>query len=216
MVTTAQMKRPLVAFDIDGVLTDFALAFTSLAYDLTGRGVVRGQKVQQTWTFSEDPATPSFTERAARHSREDEAETWEEIGRSETFWYDQPSLLVEADVLAMERLAEDHDIVYITDRKVGREPLLQTIRWLLEEKLPQPSNVMCRGLTGMSKKETVMQLEPVALLEDSPKNLKECEVFPTRMDLYRMVYPYNEGCPGTPVRSVEAYCFAVLGQEVWK
>lgn len=203
-------KRPVVAFDIDGVLTDFTLAFTSLAYDLTGRGVVRGQRMQQTWSYADDPATPSFT-------KETEAETWEEIRRSRTFWYDQPSLLTHADLLAMDRLAESHDIVYITDRAMGVGPLGQSIAWLTEEGVPQPSNVMCRGVTGMSKVETVAQLQPVAVLEDSPANLKEL-ILLTRegMALYKMLYPYNDNCPGMVVRSVEAYCFAVLGKEVWR
>lgn len=203
-------EKPLVAFDVDGVLTDFTLAFTTLGKEVTGHGVAKGQRVQQTWSYGNDPATPSFTP-------EDEAKTWEEIRRSRTFWYDQPSLLIHADLLAMDRLAESHDIVYVTDRSAGVGPLGQTIAWLSEEGVPFPSNVMCRGVTGMSKVETVAQLKAVAVLEDSPANLKELILWTREgRHLYKMLYPYNVDCPGMPVHSVEAYCFAVLGEEVWK
>ncbi len=201
--------KPKVVIDIDGVMADFTLGFTRLASEVCGSFMVRikGAVEQSTWRFRDDPDNPAF-------SKQNENEVWDVIRESETFWADMPSLTSEADDHALNVLAETHDIVYVTDRSVGVDPVGQTVQWLAEQDLPNPYHVLCRRVLGLKKATLVGLLDPVpvAALEDSPNNLPEMDAMFQTTLLFRMVRKYNDCCPGWPVNTVAEFCTAVKAE----
>jgi hypothetical protein len=183
---------------MDGVIVDFSLEFSEWL-DLDPP---QGCAVQKTWRFEDSPDYPNLTKREV-----DDA--WQGIRESLDFWRELPSALTEADEAALHRLSADYDIVYVTDRFVGIDPVKQTVQWLDAQGLPNPYHVLSRRVTNAPKHMTVRRIEAVAALEDSPTNLPELDAVPD-LALYRMVRPYNEGSPGKPVGSVQEFCHELL------
>ncbi len=204
--------KPVVVLDIDGVLADFTLGFLRLAAEVTGMEPealrIKGSVEQNTWQFRDDYDNPGFSKR-------NEDDVWDVIRESETFWVDMPSLTTEADDEALRVLAEQFDIVYVTDRNVGVDPVGQTVMWLVDQELPNPYHVLSRRVTRQKKWEIVKDLCPIAVLEDSPKNLPQLvklNVEPWMLadiNIFRMVRRYNPCCPGIPIYTVAEFCRAV-------
>lgn len=198
------MNRPKVVFDLDGVIVDFGLGFS----EYLELEPPQGCEMQKTWRFEDSPDYPDLT----AHEVED---AWKGIRKSDDFWSELPSALTEADEAAIHRLAEAYDIMYVTDRNVGVDPVGQTVGWLIDQSLPNPYHVLSRRVTNQKKWEVVKTLHPIAMIEDSPKNLPQLVRLNTEpwmledIHIFRMVRPYNDCCPGTPVSTVAEFCRAV-------
>jgi hypothetical protein len=120
------VDRPVVAFDIDGVLADFCYGFTTLH---EGKG--RSQGAQPTWDFAGhvDP-------------------TWEKVDASRYFWHELPCLASSAERSEMRALADRADILYITGRQEGdNDTFGQTRRWLHDWVFPHGNLILTTDKT---------------------------------------------------------------------
>lgn len=199
--------KPVIMWDIDGVLADFTLGFTELANRLYPDIPVHGNSIQKFWQFTGQ--SPAWT-------KEKETACWKEIQKSDSFWYDLPSLLVRADLLAMKRLSRVFDFRYVTGR-FGDNPIGQTTNWLMTLGVPQPQEVsLAGGRTGMNKGVIAKRFRAWAAIDDSPRNLEELDKNgPENLVLFRRRAKYNEPVegsfmPGISVASVEEFCEEVL------
>ena len=189
------MKKPKVVFDLDGVIVDFSLGFA----ELLALDNPVGCNLQKTWQFEDSADYPNLTKKEVN-------EAWDTVRQVDDFWLDLPSALTVADENAMHRLSAQCDIVYVTDRHVGVDVVGQTIKWLVDAELPNPYHVLSRRVLGVKKWEVINALHPIAVIEDSPKNLPELCDLSSTIKVFRMERLYNDCCPGIPVKSVAAFC----------
>ena len=191
--------KPVVLWDIDGVLADFTLGFTELGHSLFPKIEVYGNSIQKFWQFAGN---------SEEWTKERETACWKEVQNSDTFWSNLAPLIVAADKVAMEKLARLTDFRYLTTR-FGVEAKEQTITWLRRHGLPYPSNVILTG--GMSKAVIARRVKAVAAIDDAPKFLEELHRG-FEGDTYRRVSQYNHYSPGIPVHSVEQFVEGVLNR----
>ena len=189
--------KPVVLWDIDGVLADFALGFTELGHSLFPKIEVYGNSVQKFWQVAGN---------SEEWTHERETACWKVIQNSSSFWADFEPLIVAADRLAMEKLARVTDFRYLTAR-FGVDAKVQTMDWLYNHDLPYPSKVVLTK--GMSKAVMARRVKAVAAIDDAPKFLEELDR-DFEGDTYRRVSLYNTFSPGLPVHSVEQFVEGVL------
>ena len=199
--------RPVVMWDIDGVLADFTLGFTELANGLYPSIPVNGTSVQKFW---------QFTGQSSAWTKEKETACWKWIQKSDSFWYNLSSLLVRADQLAMGRLAKVFDFQYVTGR-FGEDSRNQTTNWLMTMGVPRPFGVTLLGdQSRMNKGAIAKRFRARFAIDDAPRYLEEIDKNgPEDLVLFRRRTKYNESVegglmPGIPVDSVEEFCEEVL------
>lgn len=163
--------KPTVVFDVDGVFCDFVAGYTQLAHELFGTPVYP-TGAQRTWGFT--GTTP-----------EQDAQLWEYIKASPTFWLTMDPLVNLPEVNMMHEFAGEHHIVYMTNR-VGLHPGRQTREWLMTNGLPQGDIEVVRD-----KAEAIASGYPDvrAIIEDSPSNIEV--MLDKRLPVYVRDWPYN-------------------------
>lgn len=191
-------RRPVVAFDVDGVLADQVLGFTRLAHRMFGTPVFGPG-----WM----PVYPFANERC-RLDEGQEAAVWEEIGRSPDFWTGLTSCITPADKAAVWKLFRHFEVVYVTDR-FGVDPKGQTFDWLSRQGLPAADLVYLSREHKDGKVGWVRELGAVAALDDSPEVLNVLWSYRVCI-VYKRVWQYNQHSPGTPVHSVDEFCHRLL------
>lgn len=171
-----------IAFDLDGVLSDFVLSFTFVGHVLFGKPIF-GNGNQYTWTFLD-----IFTE-------EEIKAIWEKIKNSPRFWQEMPVLVTLSDKLAMWDLHKaGYDIAYVSNR-LGIDPLKQSQTWLQTHGFPNPYSVYITE--GERSKAVILEeLDAVAHVDDSPADWERMMAAKALghlagTDLYRIVRRYN-------------------------
>ena len=128
-----------IAFDLDGVLADFAAAFDAIARRLRPPPEGNLLSLSEADT-AEDAASPGLERRV-----------WREIQTTENFWTSLDPL--EPDLIATihERALRDRwDIFFVTQRPAtaGDPVQRQTQRWLAERGFPLPAVIAHRNSRG--------------------------------------------------------------------
>lgn len=176
-----------VMMDIDGVWADFVLEFTRMAKLLFPNEFTRtfGVRGAKEWGFK-NVLTKTQIDLV-----------WLEIRKGTFFWEGIPTLFTEADRDAIRRIAEKHDLQWVTSRS-GNDALGQTKRWLQRHGLP---NWQTAVLAGESKGEFVKTNGTFDVaLDDAPTQigrLREAGQFVVVMDT-----PYNRDVGGRRVNSI--------------
>lgn len=176
------MNRPVVMWDIDGVLADFTYGFT---YLLEGKG--RSGGTQPTWNFD----APRGAVAAA----------WRVVDDSLYFWRNLLPLATWQERLAMQHLAQSADFLYVTGREDrGNNTRGQTIQWLYEGGFPQGTVV----LDGDKRSVASGIVNLIGVIDDKPDNLLDLSAggYP----VYAMSWPYNRHVKVPTVTSVAEFC----------
>lgn len=172
------MRKQTVAFDIDGVLADFTLGFTSLAAEI---GVVK-----EPWTGYEQP-TFNFKFHVAP--------VWNAVDMKPRFWLDLQPLVTKHERELMNRMAEDVNIVYVTARKASAWE--QTHKWLEKYGFPE-------GPVFFTDDKVPLYLSMGTglrwAIDDKPDTLRA--MYLVGLPSIIRHWPYNSAAPGTRVFSV--------------
>lgn len=117
-------RRPVVQFDVDGVLANFDLGYRRVYHELFGVTLPPATR----WDQSTDP------------------HVWAEIKSSPTFWLLLAPLV---DVVELQKIADLYfaaDVYFVTHR-MGVNPKRQTEQWLELYGIPRPT-VVVSGAKG--------------------------------------------------------------------
>lgn len=169
-------ERLLYVFDVDGVLADWAVAFTSLANRHFGLAI-RSHGQQTEWDISGPDRWLTL---------EQETQIWSYIKTAPTWWETLPPLVTPGDVTAMHDLGKNHDLLYLTSR-VGRHPGRQTERWLKDLGFPEAPVKISNDKAGY--------LEPfnaehrVRIIEDRPATI--AKLWDAAIHVTVRDWPYN-------------------------
>jgi hypothetical protein len=142
---------PIVMFDVDGVLAEFILGFTTLAHDMFPDVPITTTPEQPKWD-----GFPGMT-------REQVNLVWREIEKSNKFWAELPALPIpHGDICDLQLRAQ---VYFVTNRK-GLNVVEQTKRWLWNNGIECP-DVMAAGLKG----EIARGLNANYMLDDKAGNV---------------------------------------------
>ena len=171
------MQKRVVMCDIDGVLADFILGFTSEAAILYGTPFTNTRE-QESWnTFK-------------GLSPEQVAQVWAIITHSTHFWSDLYPLLSYAERCALKRLMIDHTVYFVTNRP-GTNVVRQTRRWLDHCLGVENPNI----IVSKRKGEVASAIDANYCLDDKAANAS-CVDWLTdgRCQSFLLNRPYNQ-CP---------------------
>ncbi len=111
------MKRYM--FDVDGVLTNFDLAFTTLAHKTYGTPI-SSTITQKTWNFRNIL------------SAKDQSVIWDILKDTPQWWTSLESLISVQSFLRINDLCKDNEVYFITNRTHNlSSPGVQTQEWLI-------------------------------------------------------------------------------------
>lgn len=180
--------RPVVVFDIDGVLADFTWGFSGL---LEGKN--RSQGTQPTWQYEK---ASSFQV----------SQAWKYIDTSKTFWQGLPPIVTESEAHDVCELAKQFSVIYMTGREDrGNDTLGQTERWLRSMEMPK-GEVILRG----DKANAIhhLELDVVGIIDDKPDTL--VSLFQEGHPVYARDWAYNRWVAEVPrVSSVGEFIYLV-------
>lgn len=163
-----------IAFDLDGVLVDFVLGFTTLANEMCGSPVYSTSQ-QTTWEKFEGLSDRQIDS------------VWNRIGESDSFWFDLKPLATQDERLSIGELQYRHDVYFVTSRRAYPGVKRQTEEWLkFYARWDWPTVVMTNDKAGFCN-----LVRADAIIEDRPKNalsvLYQCK----RTKVFLMHQPYN-------------------------
>ena len=118
-------------FDIDGVLADFILGFTTLAHQMYPSVAPYSTLQQKTWG------------QFGGLSAYQEAEVWKEVMVSPYFWSELESLATFSDYIRLGRLCEIATVYFVTNR-AGVDPIYQTKNWLQSQVIVSPNIIVSK------------------------------------------------------------------------
>jgi phosphoglycolate phosphatase-like HAD superfamily hydrolase len=157
------MKRPVVMFDVDGVLADFLHGYRSVQ-ELLGR------------TPTTEPRWDAYLDE----------QVWKFIKDSSTFWQHLPSLVHRTTALRIDSLHRDADVYFVTNR-VGRGPKQQTETWLRHLGIFDPT-VILSGRKG----EMAAALGADFSIDDKAGNAVFMSYHSPKTKSYLLDAPYNQ------------------------
>lgn len=176
------MPKPLLVFDVDGVLADFTYGWRTMAhyahgYELYSCG---GQRA---WAFEDmDP--------------EHVDAMWKRVADSKSFWNDLYTLIGYGEILDMRESIRDFEPLYLTHRP-GMTASMQTRNWLKNHLFPHGEVI---NAYDKAKALDVFrgQRAIAAVIEDAPRNISA--FLQAGWPIYIRDWPYNrlpefEGIP---------------------
>jgi len=165
-----------VVLDVDGVLADFILGFTTLANRMFGSPVYTTLE-QRVWD-SFDGLTD------AQHAR-----VWEAATQSPTFWEELPPIASPAEFARLAAAAAAHDLYFVTSR-IGLGVKAQTEAWLRRVGLSTPTVIL-----SDAKGEVAKAVRADALLDDKAGNAVFTQYYSRGTAVYLIDRPYNRFDP---------------------
>lgn len=165
-----------VVLDVDGVLADFILGFTTLANRMFGSPVYTTLE-QKVWD-----AFDGLTD--AQHAR-----VWEAATQSPTFWQELPPIASPAEFARLAAAAPAHDLYFVTSR-VGVGVKSQTETWLRRAGVSTPTVIL-----SDAKGEIAKAVRADALLDDKAGNAVFTQYYSRATAVYLMDRPYNQFDP---------------------
>ena len=181
-----------VLFDVDGVLADFTLAFTSLAKEL---GIIKHswkQSEQITWDlpFHVDPV-------------------WREVNQRMNWWMTLEPLIGIEEIDLINRAIYEHEVFFITNRHDpdrGLSVEAQTMHWLDSVGVDVGSAEVFRT-DDKAKLATNLHLD--LGIDDNLANLLNLSKVPGFTPV-ALTWPYNKDFTGCRVSSVSQFISSYL------
>lgn len=144
--------RPVVQFDVDGVLADFMTAFTRRAKTLGYTDTITGTAEQKTWeTYGIVP-------------REHVDGVWRDIKEDPQFWLNVPAL-ISTTVFRWIDVLQEHADIYFATARVGATAKWQTAEWLARNGVSVPTVVITPN-----KGDTAAALRATHAIDDKAGN----------------------------------------------
>lgn len=170
----------MIACDVDGVITDFALGFSQVVQRLTdGRApLVTSYKEIKAWEWPSWYWPEGFSE-------ELNEQAWAEIFKSNSFWRDLEPLF-PADLPYLQDSANGVPLVFLT-RRDGMNPWGQTADWFRDYGIDEPLVVRLRS--GEEKHDVCRRMGINAMIEDAPRYTEMA--LNDGMSVVLMSWPYN-------------------------
>ncbi len=170
------MKRPVVMFDVDGVLADFVYSFTVLANRLYGTPVTLTDD-QPRWD-----GFPGMTP-------EQIDETWAVINRSPDFWTNVKPAVATHTFDRINSLQDKANVYFTTNRKdYGTDTAGQTWQWLQDNGVLLPSVVLVE-----KKGELARSINADFLIDDKAGNAIYAAYHAApKLKSYILDRPYNQ------------------------
>lgn len=170
-------RRPVrVVLDVDGVLADFILGFTTLANRMFGTPVYTTLE-QKAWDSYEGLTDAECTQ------------TLEAAKLSPTFWQDLPPLASPEELARLAFVAAAHDLYFVTSR-FGVGAKVQTEAWLRRHGVPSPTVIV-----SDAKGEVAKAVRAEILLDDKAGNAVFTQYYSRTTAVYLLDRPYNRFDP---------------------
>lgn len=188
--------------DVDGVLADFVLAFTTEANRLFGDTPIYGAYQMKTWNGFAGLSTIQVKD------------TWKAVNASPVFWMRVPTLLNEANWEDLKKLNLKANVYFATSRQ-GNDVLYQTKTWLEQYGVFKP-NVVLSQLKG----DFCRAVDADGAIDDNADNVNRIawDSKATPFLLSRLYNFYDEGNIGSPrvqrINRITEYldwCFEKVG-----
>lgn len=177
--------KPVVGFDIDGVLANFTHGFTRLAVVAGQIKEPHDQHDVETWDFPfhVDPV-------------------WALVDKSRVFWEGLPPLFTPEDLEAIWALHLEATIIYVTSRSGPANVGNQTMNWLTAMELPEGPLMLAKS---GRKSELLKPMEHhlLAFLDDSPKEV--AAMAEANVPVYVRDWKYNKGVEVPRVSSIAEF-----------
>ena len=192
--------------DVDGVLAEYMLPYTTLLAQLSKSHVFTpyGHRDSLTW----DPECPSDVGRTEWSMAQSSAQ--DIIRYRPNWWATLPVLASKADVSAVHKLSYETDLYFVTSR-FGDGAKLDTEFWIRHHLEIIPT-VIITGITAR-KGRFASAIDATHMLDDKPQNLMDVQ-WSSEADgrLLKMPYnsPHSDLGPGAYVESVEEFVEWVL------
>ncbi|HTK95412.1 MAG TPA: hypothetical protein VL382_07210 [Terriglobales bacterium] len=159
------MKRPIVQFDVDGVLADFAGGYKRLWSKIHNQPFpIHLNKWDDLW----------------------DAAVWEEIKTSPSFWVDLDPLVVSATFRHIRDIADTGDVYYVTGR-VGRYAKWQTEQWLRMHGVIDPTVIVSH-----KKGEIAAAISATHAIDDKAGNAVFVAYHSPKTASFVLDAPYNQ------------------------
>lgn len=172
----------ILAFDVDGVLASFEHGLAPILTKLTGIEFPVGTVgFPSVWDW----------DLAAGVTRLQQAEAWETIKTSKTFWLDLPAHSGASEFLRWISLLPQHDIYFITNR-MGQNPKFQTERWLKHWGFQGHPTVLISGKKGYVCNALGVDL----YVDDKTENCFDVNNLSPKTTCFMLQRPYNRSIGG--------------------
>lgn len=183
--TGVTMKHRNIMFDVDGVLADFVLAFTTLANAMFPEVPITSTAEQESWV-----GFRGMTQKQI-------GKVWERLKDDTSFWLTPRPLVTPEDFRRIAELS-DLDNVYFVTSRVGVFAKEQTADWLMDYGIVRPTVVICKN-----KGEFAKAVEIKYSIEDKASNAS-CIAWITQDETqsYLLDRPYNQVAPEFMASSV--------------
>lgn len=181
----------MIALDMDGCVTNFIRAYTSIAKTIDKRApIVTDYNEVKSWEFRDWWWPEGYTEELNER-------VWHRILNSPTFWMAPVPLFPHDMPFLASKVRGKYSIVFMT-RRDGVDPWGQTVWWLKTHGIAEPLVVRVRS--GEEKGELCHQMGIRVLIDDAPKYI---EASRNKVHIVMPVWPYNEHVQGvTRVKSL--------------
>ena len=169
---------PVVVFDLDNTVVDFALGYSTLANKIFGTPII-GADQQASWDLDE---SFGLTEAQA-------AQLWDSVQKHDRFWAELPAF----SRLEMQRIAELASVadVYFVTMRSGFNVKGQSEEWLVEHGIKHPSVIVTRG--GRLKGLLALSIGATHLLEDNVGIAQAVAQDSPDTETFLIKRPYNRG-----------------------
>ncbi len=165
-----------VVLDVDGVLADFILGFTTLANRMVGTPVYTTLE-QKAWDLYEGLSDTQCVQ------------ALEAAKRSPTFWQELPPLASPEELARLAAVAPAHEVYFVTNR-FGIGAKAQTETWLRRHGLSAPTVII-----SDAKGEVAKALRADVLLDDKAGNAVFTQYYSRATAVYLIDRPYNRFDP---------------------
>lgn len=165
-----------VVLDIDGVLADFILGFTTLANRMFGTPVFTTLE-QKTWDSYEGLTDVQCTQ------------ALEAAKLSPTFWQDLPPIASPEELARLASAARAQDLYFVTNR-FGIGAKTQTEAWLRRHGVSSPTVIVSEA-----KGEIAKAVRADVLLDDKAGNAVFTQYYSRATAVYLIDRPYNRFDP---------------------
>lgn len=171
------MKLYRIGVDVDGVLAEFNQGYRQELIKVCGRDHLGGDE-PPCWHWAEEVG----------YSKEEDAQAWEAIKGSPSFWMGLRPLLEAPETITIlnSLYHQGHEVYYISHR-FGTGAHVQTAAWLMQQGALMPTVLMSGDKGPIAK-----GLELTHFIDDKPENALEVRLQAPSCKTFLLSKSYNK------------------------